>query len=614
MAFLPVTREEMQGRQPDFILITGDAYVDHPSFGHAIIGRLVESQGFSVAVIPQPQTKADYCRFGAPKYAFLISPGVVDSMVNNYTVALKRRKMDEYSEGGRPGRRPDRALTVYGQNVKRYYPNSTVICGGIEASLRRFAHYDYWKNEVMPSVLCDCKCDLLIYGMGEKPFFDLLEMVRRGIPIGKIKNVRGTCYLATYEQLPSEVKSAVRGESERYHVLPSFEEVRQDKEKYAAAFREQFINTDSINGANLIQQQSEDCYLVANSAQSPLTEAQMDFVYRLPYERTYHPMYREGIPAIEEVRFSITSHRGCFGSCSFCALNYHQGRVIQKRSKESIVEEAEKLTKLPDFKGNIHDVGGPSANFRNPACDKQKTAGVCKTRFCIGDTPCPNLKIDHREYLDVLEGVRAVPGVKRVFIRSGIRYDYLMYDPDETFFRALCRYYVSGQLKVAPEHCSAEVLKVMNKPKFELYRKFVDKYKRISKEQGKEQYIVPYFISSHPGCTLKDAIKLTEYLKSINYMPLQVQDFYPTPSTRSTCIFYTGIDPFTGKQVYVPRKAEEKAMQRALLQYRKPENRPLIEKALFLAHRQDLIGNRKECILSKVGTHTYRFAAKGKKK
>ncbi|MBQ2712889.1 MAG: YgiQ family radical SAM protein [Clostridia bacterium] len=598
MMFLPVTAEELNGIQPDFVYVIGDAYVDHPSFGHAIISRLIESRGYTVAMLPQPQSDKDYLRFGAPKHGFLISSGVVDSMVNNYSVAKKRRKEDLYSEGGKTGMRPDRALTVYGRTLKRLFPGVPIVAGGIEASLRRFAHYDYWNNSVMPSVMQDACLDLLIYGMGEKPFFDILDMLDKGIPLAKIRSVRGTAYLSTKEELPQKLQKAIKEGEKGVTVIPSLREVTASKEQYADAFYLQMQNTDPFNAEVLVQQQEGGLLLVQNLPQYPLSVEEMDAVYALPYERLPHPMYKEGVPAIEEVRFSLTAQRGCFGSCSFCALTYHQGRHIQKRSEQSIVQEARLLTTLPDFKGYIHDVGGPTANFRNPACDKQKTHGACKDKFCIGNKPCKNLKVDHREYAALLRAVAEVKGVKKVFVRSGIRYDYLMYDPDDSFFRQLVTHHVSGQLKVAPEHCAEGVLAVMNKPNFELYRRFTEKYRVLTRQAGKEQYVVPYFISSHPGCTVRDAVKLTEYLKSIRYMPLQVQDFYPTPSTRSTCIFYTGIDPVTKKKLFVPRSLEEKSMQRALLQYRKPENRAIIERALIAAGRTDLIGGGEKCIIT----------------
>ncbi len=589
MPYLPITKEEAGGTL-DFIMVSGDAYIDHPSFGHAVIARYVESFGYRVGVIAQPQNDEDFQRLGEPKCGFLVSPGVVDSMVNNYTAAKKKRTNDEYSPGNEGFRRPDRALTVYCKALKRLYPNVPVIAGGIEGSLRRFAHYDYWEDCVLPSVLNDCPCDLLIYGSGEKPFSDILTAYGRGIPLAKIRDVRGTCYIDTFDGLSTAIKASLEGKG-NYLVLDSFAKVSQDKVAYAKTFRTQSRNCDYFSAKGLIQEQKDKRFLVQNPPQKPLTTEELDFVYQLPFMRGYHPSYeaKGGVKAIEEVKFSITSHRGCFGSCSFCALNYHNGRVIQKRSEESILEEVALFTQDPDFKGYVHDVGGPTANFRNPACEKQMKSGVCVDRPCIGNQPCPHLRVDHREYVELLKKVRRVPGVKKVFIRSGVRFDYVMYDKNEQFFDELCKYYVSGQLKTAPEHASNEVLRLMNKPKFEVYRAFADRFAEKCKKLKLKQYIVPYFISSHPGCTIKEALKLTLYLKSINYMPRQVQDFYPTPSTRSTCMYYTGIDPETMQEVYVP-KGEEKEIQRALLQWRKKENFPLVRKALRLCGREDLIG------------------------
>lgn len=587
--FLPVKRSELADPEHiDFVLISADAYVDHPTFGHALIARLVESLGFSVGIIPQPVSDDDYRVFPTPRYGFLVSGGVVDSMVNNYTASLKKRSDDAYSPGNRAGRRPDRAVTVYTRNLKRLFPGVPVVIGGIEASLRRFAHYDYWSDSVMPSVLVDSGADLLIYGMGEKPIFDIASRLKQGIPLAEIKDVRGTCYLADESRLPELF-------AEGASALPSWEEVRSDKKQYARAFRRQSRSTDPVSGEILIQKQGKNRYLVANRPQFPLTTAEMDAVYDLPFEREAHPMYEGGIKALEEVKFSVTSHRGCFGSCSFCALNYHQGRRIQKRSIDSIVKEVEGFVRDPAFKGNVHDVGGATANFRNPSCDLQERHGVCKDRYCIGSKPCPNLKVDHTEYIDLLRRVRAIPGVKRVFVRSGVRFDYVMYDKDETFLKELIAHHISGQLKVAPEHASDKVLKVMNKAPFAVYEAFYKRYFELNKEMGKEQYLVPYMIASHPGCGLKEAAELTEYLKKIRYMPEQVQDFYPTPSTRSTCIYYTGIDPDTMEEEYVPRTREEKRMQRALLQYRKPENAELLRKAYgILAEEGNKQGGHKK--------------------
>ncbi|MEG2453497.1 MAG: YgiQ family radical SAM protein, partial [Clostridia bacterium] len=491
MAFLAVKRCEFIG-QPDFVLVTGEAYVDHPSFGHAIISRLVESLGFSIAIIPQPQKDSDYTEFGEPKHAFLVSQGVVDSMVNNYTVAKIRRTKDVYSEGGVFGLRPDRATIVYTKNLKRIFPNTAVIIGGIEPSLRRFAHYDYWSDTVMPSILVDAPADLLMYGMGEKPFTELLAMVKNGVPIDKIKNIRGTAYISDYDSLPLKIKD----EFYKNLICPTFEEVKADKLKYVKAFNIQANGNDFTDDRVIIQKHGKK-YVVQNPAQYPLTPSEMDKSYALPYERTFHPMYTKGVPSIEEVKFSITSTRGCFGNCNYCALTYHMGRVVQKRSKQSIVEEAKNFVYESDFKGYIHDVGGPTANFRNPACAKQVKNGVCSDKNCIGFTPCQNLVVDHREYLDILRELRAIEGVKKVFIRSGIRYDYLMLDKNKEFFAELVKYHISGQLKIAPEHSQNSVLKLMNKAPFEVYQKFYDEFYKLTKKEGKEQYLVPYFISSH---------------------------------------------------------------------------------------------------------------------
>lgn len=591
MSFLPIKKEELN-TTPDFVMITCDAYCDHPSFGHAIISRIIESYGFTIGIIPQPVKDSDYMEFGEPKYAFVLSGGVVDSMVNNYTVAKRKRTEDVYSEGGKFGIRPDRQVTVYSKNIKRLFKNTPLIIGGIEPSLRRFAHYDYWADKVMPSIMIDSDCDLLIYGMGEKPFFEILEMVNKGIPVRNIKNVRGTMYKSKYENLSKKVKEEFYG----YRFCPSCEEVMQDKKKYVQAFNIQSKNNDFYNGKVVVQKHA-DYYVIQNLPQKPLTVEELDKVYSLPYMRTYHPMYKEGLPAIEEVKFSITAQRGCFGCCNYCAITYHMGRIVQKRSKQSILDEAEIFLRDKDFKGNIHDVGGPTANFHNPSCDKQLTNGACTDKYCIGSKVCKNLKVDHTEYLDILRSLRQLKGVKNVFIRSGIRFDYILYDKNKDFFKELIRYHVSGQLKVAPEHTEANVLEAMNKPNNGVYRQFCAEYFKESKLVGKNQYIVPYLISSHPGSTLNDAVNLALYLKSINYHPEQVQDFYPTPSTKSTCMYYTGINPDTMQEIYVPKSKEEKQMQRALLQYNNPKNYDLIEKALKLTNRLNLIGFSKDCLI-----------------
>jgi len=586
--FIPVKPEELNNPyEVDFVLISSDAYVDHPTYGHAIIARLVQSLGFSVGIIPQPITDEDYKVFPEPRCGFLVSGGVVDSMVNNYTVAKKRRTDDVYSPKSKQGKRPDRQLIVYTSALKRIFPASPVIIGGIEASLRRFAHYDYWSDSVMHSILFDSGADVLIYGMGENPIKDILALVARGVPVNKIKDVRGTCVLRPVSDIPKLIE---KGGAE----MPSYTECKTDKVSYAKAFRQQARNTDALNSAVLIQRQNDDVCVVQNLPAFPLTEKEMDEVYALPFERTYHPMYEAegGIKSIEEVKFSVTSHRGCFGSCSYCALNYHQGRRVQKRSDESILAEIELLTHDKDFKGYIHDLSGPSANFREPACEKQVKYGVCKDKYCIGYKPCKNLKVDHSGFISLLQKARKIPKVKKVFIRSGIRFDYLMYDKDKTVLDELVKHHISGQLKVAPEHCSNKVLSCMNKPDFSVYKSFSERYRQVNEKMGKKQYLVPYLISSHPQCNVKEAVELTEYLKSIHYQPEQVQDFYPTPSTRSTCMFYTGIDPDTMEKVYVPRSPEEKRMQRALLQYRKPENRAMVEKAYRIVGKIPVSGKK----------------------
>ncbi len=594
MSFLPITKSEVGDRQVDIVYVIGEAYVDHPSFGHAIVSRLLQSLGIDVAIIPQPQNDSDFSRFGQPKYGFMVSSGVVDSMVNNYTVAKIKRTRDVYSEGGDVGKRPDRCVDVYCNALKRLYPDTPVVIGGIEASLRRFAHYDYWKDIVLPSILVSSKADLLIYGMGERPLKEIFDMVKKGVPLDKIKDVRGTCYLSSYDNLSAKLKKAIEEHSVVFS--PSYEQVKADKLQYVQAFNAQYSNNDPYYGKTLLQKHG-DKYLVQNPMQYPLSVKEMDEIYNLPYERTYHPSYTKGVPAIEEVKYSLTSVRGCFGACNYCAIAFHQGRIVQKRSKENIVKEAESFVADKDFKGYIHDVGGPTANFRDPACEKQKTMGVCKDKSCIGYKPCPAMKVDHREYLDLLKTLRQIEGIKKVFIRSGIRFDYLMYDEDREFMYELIKHHISGQLKVAPEHISDATLQAMNKPPFEVYLKFKDKFDSINKKLGKKQYLVPYLISSHPGCTLKDAIRLAQYLKSIGYMPEQVQDFYPTPSTKSTCMYYTGINPDTMKPIYVAKTKKEKTYQRALMQYRKKSNYEIIVEALKEAGRQDLIGFGEDCLV-----------------
>ena len=577
--FLPINKKETTGEQLDFVLISADAYVDHPTYGHAVISRLIESEGFSVGIIPQPLTDNEYMAFDPPKIAYLVSGGVVDSMVNNYTVAKRKRVGDVYSPKSKQGKRPDRQVTVYAKNLKRLFPNVPVVIGGIEASLRRFSHYDYWADKIMPSILTDSGADLLIYGMGENPIWDICARLKKGIPLLKMKDVRGTCVRFSQNEAQKFLEKG-------YQKLPSFNEIISDKLNYAKAFSIESKNTDALNATVLYQTQNNGEVVLQNLPAYPLTVEQMDKVYALPYMRTYHPSYESegGIKSIEEVKFSVTSHRGCFGSCSFCAINYHQGRRIQKRSDDSIISEIELLTTDKDFKGYIHDLSGPSANFREPACDKQCVSGVCKNRYCIGNKPCPKLKIDHSGFINLLRKARAVKGVKKVFIRSGIRYDYIVYDTNKEVLPELVKHHISGQLKVAPEHMADNVLRIMNKPSFSVYKKFCEMYLSANLKEGKKQFLVPYLISSHPGCSISDAVELTEYLKSIGYMPEQVQDFYPTPSTRSTCIYYTGVDPDTMQEVFVPKTPNEKRMQRALLQYRLPENRDIIKEAYVLAN------------------------------
>jgi uncharacterized radical SAM protein YgiQ len=590
--FLPISREDLEKRkieQLDFIIVSGDAYVDHPSFGTAIIGRTLEAQGFTVGIIAQPNwhDSEDFKRLGKPKYGFLVNSGNIDSMVNHYTAAKRIRHEDLYSPGGEAGHRPDRALIVYCNRIREAYKDTAIAIGGIEASLRRFAHYDYWDNKVRRSILVDAKADLLMYGMGEKTIIQIADLLRYGANIKNVTTVRGTCYLT---KDISNIKDAV--------TVPSFEEVSTDKKAYGKAYKLEYYEQDSINGRTIIQQYG-DRYLVQNPPQEDLTQAEMDMTYDLPYTRTYHPIYeaKGGIPAITEVEFSITSHRGCFGSCSFCALTFHQGRVIQNRGQESIIEEAKLLTTLPNFKGYIHDVGGPTANFRHRACKKQIEHGTCKNKQCMFPSPCKNLIIDHTEYLSLLKKVRKLPGIKKVFVRSGIRYDYLIHDKNDSFFKELCEHHISGQLKVAPEHVVPRVLNQMGKPTRDVYDRFVNKYFQINEKLDKKQFLVPYLMSSHPGSDLNAAIELAQYIKQMGYTPEQVQDFYPTPGSLSTTIYYTGINPLTGEEVYVPKTPEEKEMQRALIQFAVPKNHQKVKKALVKAHREDLIGNGKECLI-----------------
>ena len=589
--FLPVTKEEMRERgwqQADFVLVTGDAYVDHHSFGTAIIGRLLERYGYKVAVLPQPDYKSaeDFQRFGKPRLGFLINSGVVDSMVNNYYSVFKhRRKTDEYAPGGKAGSRPDRALIVYANRAREAYKDVPVIIGGIEASLRRLGHYDYWSDKVRRSILLDSKADLLIYGMGERAIVEIAEALDSGIAARDITWVRGTCYRAKDLSI---AESTGKGSLK---VLPSFDEISSDKKAYARSFAVQFKNNDSISAVTLAEKYTDTVYVVQNPPQPPLEREELDDVYSLPFENEWHPMYDEmgGVPAFKEIKFSVVSSRGCFGGCSFCALTYHQGRQVRSRSKEAIVDEVIKLTKKEDFKGYIHDIGGPTANFRGPACSKQLKSGVCTHRDCLYPAVCPNMTPDHSEYIDLLRAVRAVDGVKKVFIRSGIRYDYLMADPNcDDFIDELCRYHISGTLKVAPEHISDRVLYYMRKPSKKVFLEFDKKYKAANRKLGKKQYLIPYLISSHPGSTLKDAVELAVFLKKYGFVPDQVQDFYPTPGTLSTCMYYTELDPLTMNPVYVAKNMEEKRMQRALIHYNKKENRDLVMKALKLTGKVDL--------------------------
>ncbi len=590
--FLPVTLEELQAQgitQPDFVYITGDAYVDHPSFGVAIISRVLQSKGYSVAILPQPdwRSESDFKRFGRPRLAFLVTAGNIDSMVAHYTAAKKRRSDDAYSAGRKAGKRPDRAITVYCRMLRRIYGDVPILIGGLEASLRRFAHYDYWEDTVKPSILVDSGADILMFGMGEHSIVELADHLHNGVPLCDITDVRGTCYLTSPVNTPI-------GSAE----CPSFVQVCKSKEAYARACRIQYDQQDEVYGKRVIQRHG-DRMLVQNPPALSLTTEELDAVYALPYMRTYHPMYEKegGVPAIEEVRFSITHNRGCFGFCNFCSIALHQGRRIATRSEESVMKEAKLLTTLPDFKGYIHDVGGPTANFRHVSCEKQLEHGLCKGRKCLAPIPCKNLRVDHTEYLNLLRKLRNLPKVKRVFIRSGIRYDYLMEDRDDSFFKELVHYHVSGQLKVAPEHCSAAVLDAMGKPHIEAYKAFQKRFYGLTKSMNMEQYLVPYLMSSHPGSTMKDAIALACFLKEEGLRPEQVQDFYPTPGTISTCMFYTGLNPYTMQPIYVPRTAKEKAEQRALLQYFKPENHALIRATLCKANRRDLIGSGAHCLV-----------------
>lgn len=587
--------EDMKKRgwtQADFVFVIGDAYVDHPSFGPAIISRLLERYGYKVCMIAQPDWKNDKSIdvFGRPRLGFLVCGGNMDSMVNHYSVSKKRRQKDAYSPGGQMELRPDYATTVYCNLIRRTYKDVPIIIGGIEASLRRMAHYDYWSDKLKHSILVDSSADILSYGMGEHSMIEIAEALDSGIDVKDITFVRGTCYRT----------KDISGAPEDSIILPDYDSLSKDRLEYARSFYTQYINTDPYSAKTLVEGYGNRGYVVQNPPAYPLTQMEMDDVYDLPYMNNYHPIYEEagGIPAISEIKFSLTSNRGCFGGCSFCALTFHQGRIIQTRSHESLIKEAERMTHDPDFKGYIHDVGGPTANFRHKSCAKQDKYGVCTNKQCLFPEPCRNLKVDHKDYVELLRKLEAVPGVKKVFIRSGIRFDYVMADSSDEFLKELCEKHISGQLRVAPEHVSDNVLRMMGKPQNSVYEKFIDRYKRVNAKTGKQQYVVPYLMSSHPGSTLKEAVELAEYVRDIGYMPEQVQDFYPTPSTISTCMYYTGVDPRTMKPVYVPHNPHEKAMQKALMMYRKPENYDLVKEALIKAGRQDLIGFDKKCLIA----------------
>ena len=591
--FLPICRKDMEERgwkQVDFVYVCGDAYVDHPSFGHAIISRILESHGYKIGFIIQPdwKDKNSINEYGEPRLGFLVSAGNMDSMVNHYSVSKKRRQTDAYTPGGVMGKRPDYATTVYCNLIRQTYKKTPIIIGGIEASLRRMAHYDYWSNKLKRSILLDSGADIISYGMGERSIVEIADALHSGIAVSDITYIDGTvCKVKSLESVYDAI------------ILESWDELNQDKLNYAKSFYIQYCNTDPYSGKRLVEPYSDHLYVVQNPPSKPLSQSEMDRVYSLPYERTYHPSYKElgGVPAIEEVKYSLISNRGCFGGCSFCALTFHQGRIIQTRSHESLIEEAKKFIWDKDFKGYIHDVGGPTANFRAPACEKQLSKGACVNKQCLFPKPCKNLKVDHKDYLKLLRKLRELPNVKKVFIRSGIRFDYLMADRDDVFFKELCEHHISGQLKVAPEHVADPVLEMMGKPENSVYRAFSQKYKQINEKLGKKQFLVPYLMSSHPGSTMKEAVALAEYLRDLGYMPEQVQDFYPTPSTISTCMYYTGVDPRSMKPVYVPKNPHEKAMQRALIQYRNPKNYELVLEALKVADRMDLVGFDKHCLI-----------------
>lgn len=609
MAFLPISREDMKAQgieQLDFVFVIGDAYVDHPSFGHAIISRVLQSYGYTVGIISQPDWKDDNSIniLGEPRLAFLVMGGNMDSMVNHYYVSKKHRESDAYTPGGVIGKRPDHAVVAYCNLIRHTYRKKPIIIGGIEASLRRMAHYDYWSNSFKRSILLDSQANLISYGMGEKSIVQIAEALDSGMDVNDITYIPGTVFKTKNLDLAYDPI-----------ILPSYEDMKMDKLNYARSFKIQSENTDPFNGKTLVESYPNGMYVVQNPPQEPLTKQEMDDVYDLPYERTYHPNYEKdgGVPAISEIQFSLISCRGCFGACSFCALTFHQGRIIQTRSHESIIKEAKKITEMPNFKGYIHDVGGPTANFYHPSCKKQLKSGVCKNKQCLWPQPCKNLDTDHSEYLQLLRKLRELPKVKKVFVRSGIRFDYIMADKDKnsTFFKELVKYHISGQLKVAPEHISDKVLSYMGKPENCVYEKFIEKYYKLNESEGKNQFVVPYLMSSHPGSDLNEAIKLAEYLRDIGYNPQQVQDFYPTPSTMSTVMYYTGVDPRTMKEVYTPKNPHEKAMQRALMQYRNPVNYELVREALYKAGRTDLIGFDKHCLIKPRQLKKDRAAKKG---
>ena len=606
--FLPICKEDMEKRgwtQLDFVYVSGDAYVDHPSFGPAIITRILESYGYKVGIIAQPdwKDKNSVTILGEPRLGFLVSAGNMDSMVNHYSVSKKRRRTDAYTPGGEAGHRPDYAAVVYGNLIRQTYKHTPIILGGLEASLRRMAHYDYWSNKLKRSILLDSGADIISYGMGERSIIAIAEALDAGLDVKDITYIDGTvCKVKNLDSVYDYIR------------LPSYEDLKTDKLEYARSFYTQYCNTDPFSGKRLVEPYNDHLYVVQNPPSKPLTMEEMDQVYSYPYMRTWHPSYDAagGVPAIQEVKFSLISNRGCFGGCSFCALTFHQGRIIQTRSHESLVEEAKMMTQDKDFKGYIHDVGGPTANFRAPSCQKQLTKGVCSNKQCLFPKPCKNLRADHKDYIKLLRELRKIDGVKKVFIRSGIRFDYVLADPDDTFLRELCEYHVSGQLKVAPEHVSDPVLQKMGKPEYSVYQKFVEKYNQMNKKLRKDQYLVPYLMSSHPGSTLKEAVNLAEHLRDFGYMPEQVQDFYPTPSTLSTCMYYTGVDPRNMQPVYVPKNPHEKAMQRALIQYRDPKNYDLVMEALKKTGRMDLVGYDKRCLIRPEKGKSSGWSEKGK--